>query len=391
MSLDRSDEHPQCGIGYAHSFCYSYEVKTIDILSELIAIRSESGQEAAVADYIETWIGHHTKHQATRIGDSILVFIRGLNQKKCLIFNGHIDTVKAGERSAWHTDPLKLTEANGKLHGLGASDMKGAVAAMMEMTARYQDAQPPCDIYCMFVVEEETTGNGTNDTLHNLKPQLKKYDDVAAVIGESTKLDAVLGHRGNTFAKVTFQGIGGHASRPPALADQAVHKAYAFIRSVEEQKKKWNHQYTDALLGGIGATVTAIEAGTGAMNQIPTEAVVTLDIRTVPAFHKVLEEELTQWTQAFNAKLEILYPCPAGFCDPSERIAKTVMKLAGQKDVQVTQGATDQQFFTQAGIPAVICGPGDKAVIHAPNEYIDMPLLQVCTERYMAIATDWAS
>lgn len=366
-------------------------MKTTDILSELVALYSESAKESAIADHIETWLSEYTRHQVVRIADNILVYIPGVNQKKCLIFNGHIDTVKMGDPNNWQTNPLQLTEKDGKLYGLGASDMKGAVAAMMEMAANYDNNTPACDIYCMFVVEEETTGNGTNDTLNHLQPQLKKYDEVAAVIGESTKLDAVLGHRGNAFVRVTFQGTGGHASRPPSLADQATCKARVFIESIEKQNVDWNNQFNDPVLGGVGVVVTALEAGTGAMNQIPTEAVVTLDVRTVPAFHAVLEHELTQWAQGFSGVAEILHPCPAGFCSPDERIAQVIMKLAGQHEVHVTQGATDQQFFSQAKIPAVICGPGDKAVIHAPNEYVDKDLLEGCTKRYMEIISAWAA
>lgn len=366
-------------------------VKTTDILTELVALYSESAGESSIANYIEAWLSEHTHHQVTRIGDNILVYIPGKEQKKCLIFNGHIDTVKIGDQNNWQTDPLRLHEKDGKLFGLGTSDMKGAVAAMMEMAANYTNESPACDIYCMFVVEEETTGNGTNATLHHLKPLLKKYADVAAILGESTKLTAVLGHRGNAFVQVTFQGTGGHASRPPALADQATNKARVFIESIEKQKSDWNSQFSDPLLGGVGVAVTALTAGTGAMNQIPTEAVVTLDIRTVPAFHAVLEQELTTWVSLFDGTAKVLYPCPAGFCSPDEHIAQVVMKLAEQQEVQVTQGATDQQFFTQAKIPAVICGPGDKAVIHAPNEYIEKNLLENCAKRYMKIISTWAA
>lgn len=210
-------------------------MKTIEILTDLTAILSESGKEKKVADYIETGTKKQGNCHVTRIGDNVLVHVRGTNQKKCLILNGHIDTVKIGDRKNWRTDPLTLTEKDGKLYGLGTSDMKGAVAAMMEMIALYAKTPPPCDIYCMFVVEEETTGNGTGDTLHYLKPHLEKYDNVAAIVGESTKLNAVLGHRGNAFVKFTFQGIGGHGSRPPEIARQAIYKACAFLESVEKQ------------------------------------------------------------------------------------------------------------------------------------------------------------
>lgn len=365
-------------------------MKTTEILSELTAILSESGNEKAIADYIEAWLGTHTSHQTMRVGDNVLVYIPGKNQAKCLIFNGHTDTVKIGDRENWQTDPLKLTEKDGKLYGLGTSDMKGAVAAMMEMTANYSSKKPVCDIYCMFVVEEETTGNGTNDALNYLQPHLKKYEDVAAIVGESTALNAVLGHRGNAFVRATFQGQGGHASRPPELTSQAIHKALAFTESIKKQQETWSKKYTDPLLGSVNITSTGLEAGTGAMNQIPTSATVILDVRTVPTLHARLKEELTAWGDAYGAKIEIINPYPVGFCDPHEKIAQVVMQLARQKDVQVTQGATDQQFFTRANIPAVICGPGEKPTIHAPNEYVKKDLLESCAARYAAIVADWA-
>lgn len=378
------------GLIEAYLLCYSYKVKTVEILKDLTAILSESSKEKKVADYIESCTNGQDNCHVTRIGDNVLVYISGKNQRKCLIFNGHIDTVKIGDRKNWQTDPLTLTEKGGKLHGLGSSDMKGAIAAMMEMVGLYAKTPPPCDIYCMFVVEEETTGNGTHDTLNYLKPHLEKYDDVAAIVGESTKLNAVLGHRGNAFVKFTFQGMGGHGSRPPEVASQAIYKACVFLGSIEKRQARWSKQYTDPLLGTVSITPTGLDAGTGAMNQIPTNATVTLDVRTVPTFHAEHEKELAAWGEAFGAKVEIIDPYPAGFCDPKERIAQIVMTLAGQQEVQVTQGATDQQFFTLANIPAVICGPGDKKVIHSPNEYVDKQLLESCTARYMQIVNDWA-
>ena len=365
-------------------------MKTIDILTELIAIQSESGHEQAIADHIASWLKKNTHHVVSRQGDNVLVFVKGARSDKCLIFNGHIDTVKIGEVSRWHTDPLKLTEENNRLYGLGTSDMKGADAAMLEMLHRLNDSRPACDMYCMFVTEEETTGNGTNDTLTFLKPKLTDYKEVAAVVGESTRLGVVLGHRGNAFVKVTFSGQGGHASRPPQRAEQATHKAQLFIASIADTQAAWSSAYSDDLLGGPSVTVTALDAGTGAMNQIPTTATVTLDIRTIPSFHTQLVPEVQKWSSAFGGQPEILYPCPAGYCAPDESIAVIAMQLANQQDVVVTQGATDQQFFTQAGIPAIICGPGDKTVIHSPNEHIEKELLQQCTQRYLEIISRWA-
>jgi len=242
----------------------------------------------------------------------------------------------------------------------------------------------------MLVAEEETTGDGTRNSLRHLEASLEKYKMVSAILGEPTRLDVVLGHRGCIFAKMTFVGRGGHGSTPPPTNKQAIYKAKLFIDSITKKLAQWSDEYSDEILGSPGITVTQTQAGTESMNQVPTTAVVTLDVRTIPTLHAKIETELKKWASEYGAKVELLLPSLSGFCPPSESIAQVAMALAGQTEVQVTKGATDQQLFSSAGIPAIICGPGDKTSIHAPNEYIEKLLLLACTERYAKIVANWA-
>lgn len=331
-----------------------------------------------------------TRHEVKRIHNSVVVFIPGQDHQKCIIFNGHTDTVATGDIDKWKTDPLKLTEEEGRLYGLGTSDMKGGDAAILNLLLRYDKSPPPCDIYAMLVAEEETTGDGTRKCLEYLKASLKKYKTVSAVLGEPTSLGVVLGHRGCIFAKMTFVGQGGHASTPPTTDKQAIHKAKLFIDSITEKLAQWNHEYSDEILGSPGITVTQSQAGTESMNQVPTTATVTLDIRTIPTLHAKIEVEFKKWAREYGGKVELLHPSFAGFCPPSESIAQVAIGLAGQTEAQVTKGATDQQFFSKAGIPAIVCGPGNKASVHALNEYIEKSLLLACTGFYSDIMAGWA-
>lgn len=363
----------------------------VELLDQLVAIPSVSGNEKLLSKFLMSWVDENTSHEVKRVRDSLIVTVRGENRQNCMLFNGHFDTVAPGDSKTWKTDPYKLTSNSEELHGLGTSDMKGAIAVMLEMLRLYNHKQPPCDIIAMFVTEEETSSDGTKDSLEFLRKDLDKYDRKAVIVGEPTSLKVVLGHRGNVFVNVYFKGVGSHASRPPISSKQAIQKAIAFANSVPAKLEAWQKKHNDNLLGMPGVTVTQFKAGTGSINQVPTDAMVSLDVRTIPSLHIGIEREIKEWAEEYGGKAELLYPWPAGYCSPDEDLAVTAMGLVHQETILVTQGATDQQFFTQAGIPAIICGPGDKHVIHAPNEYIKKTQLTDAFDLYIKLVEAWAA
>ena len=95
----------------------------LTLLKQLIAIRSYSGEEKKLAMFIAGWF-RKRKIKANFQRDNLIVFLPGNNSKKAFIFNSHMDTVSAGDRSLWKFDPLVPTMVKNKLVGLGASDMK---------------------------------------------------------------------------------------------------------------------------------------------------------------------------------------------------------------------------------------------------------------------------
>lgn len=365
-------------------------MKPVDILGQLIAIPSVSGDEQRLANFIAGLVHQNTHLIAECIGDNIVIHIKGQNRSRCLIFNGHIDTVEAGDRGIWQSDPFKLTKRGGLLYGLGASDMKGGDAVMLHMISIFADTPPPCDLIFMFVTDEETTGDGTKATLAALSDRLKKYDDLAAIIAEPTDSRVVIGHRGNIFARVDFEGIGAHASTPPPHEKQALLKSVDFIQSIRSKEQEWAKP-GNGILGPVTVSVTRVDAGSrGSANQIPTKSSVLLDIRTNELVHKNMVELLQEWCRDFDAQLTIVSQCGIGYCEPNEALVQVALEANKQSSCDVAPSSTDQCFFTELAIPTIILGPGTHGCIHAPNEYVAEQALNNSIEQFGKIISGWA-
>jgi len=362
-----------------------------ELLGELIAIPSVSGSEQAIADYIEAWLKQSCSFAVHRVQDNVIVHVPGRNRKRCLIFNGHIDTVAPGDKALWRTDPHKLIEQGGKLFGLGVSDMKGGDAMLLHMLLLFRDTPPPCDVYVTLVSHEEVTGEGTKAALRYLEDKLSGYEDVAAVVAEPTDLKVVLGHRGNVFVQVSFEGRGGHASAPPSPEDQAILKAQQFASSIPAKAQAWADLSGGSLLGAPTIAITQLAAGTGSVNQVPTHCDMTLDIRTNELLHDQVPDLVSAWAQAYGGNATLLSESPVGHCAPEEPIAMVALELAGQPQGDIYASSADQCFFTQKGIPAIICGPGHHGCIHAPNEFITKELLEASEQRFLAILEKWSA
>lgn len=301
---------------------------------------------------------------------NLIVKIKGNNPDFALIFNGHMDTVSPGNLNRWKTDPFKSTLIGNKLFGLGTSDMKSGLAAMMVVAKELLLNPPPIDVWFAFVTKEELDGSGSKKFVDWFVKNTK-YKKVGAIIGDTTgnnKLE--IGHKGNAFIKVKFNGQSGHGSRPDKIHVQAIVEANIFVSSIGNQVKIWQEKYEDKYLGVPSIAMTGISSGEmSSPNKIPGECVVQLDIRTTPALHQKLIKELNNWLSHYEFVAE---PASFGWCDSNEDIVKVVLEAAPKTKLTCSMGATDQCFFTLAGIPAVIFGPGEKTVVHQENEWVDI-------------------
>ena len=184
--------------------------------------------------------------------------------------------------------------------------------------------------------------------------------------------------------KVTTFGKSGHGSQPHKEEDHAVLKMFGVIESLKKLEKVWQKNYVNKILGTPSiALATSINAGDVAVpNKYPDSCVATFDIRTTPEIDSDALSQLKEVLGKKELKIELIYPpVGCGFTDQNSTIAK-IFKETTKAKFDVTQGSNDMCFFTQKGIPAAVFGPGEKEIIHSPNEYCELEKIDKCEFLY---------
>mgnify|MGYP003271277621 FL=1 len=199
---------------------------------------TEEAIEQCLAKYQEGNIGHNYDDRY-----NVYAVFKGDEDGRSLMFNGHIDTMPAGNENEWNTPPHTPTMKDGRLYGLGAADMKGGLMASVMAVQLLKDAgvKLPGDVHITSVCDEEGGGNGSMAAIMSGE----KADGV--VVCEPSSDELILAHMGFVFFKVEFEGKANH-SGAKWKGVSAIDKALKVIRELEELEHKWLLTYKHPLL-----------------------------------------------------------------------------------------------------------------------------------------------
>jgi succinyl-diaminopimelate desuccinylase len=338
---------------------------------ELVDIPSESRDEARLAAHA-LGVLRDGGVEARDAGDScILAGVTGRDDRPVVLLAGHLDTVPAqGNRPG-------MRDADA-VHGLGAADMKGALAVMLELAL----ARPAATVdlgYVLFPREELPFGESSLTPLLEREPGLREADLV--VVMEPTANAIHAGCLGNVNATWTFHGRSGHSARP-WLADNAIHRAAEGIVAVA-QVEPIPHDF-DGLRFTEVVSVTRIAGGI-AGNVIPGEAVATVNYRYAPGRSAAdAEAWLRELCEPYGT-LVIEGNAPSAPVAVANPLAQRLI-ATGDLAVEAKQAWTPVAEFATAGVDAVNFGPGDPAQAHAREEHVRIDALVRCYETIEAFA-----
>ncbi len=332
---------------------------------ELIDIASPSCGEQAIIAHIAGLLSA-APLELHELGDECLLagpLVRG--ERPLVILGGHVDTVPAQGNIPGNLD-------SNFVRGLGAADMKGAVAVMIELALAgvgASDEARGLDYAFLFFSREELPASESSLTpLLAAQPGLRKAD--LAVMMEPTANRVQAGCLGNCGAKWTFTGRSGHSARP-WLADNAIERLGQGIAAIAALEPV-EHNF-DGLMFREVFSVTGVAGGI-AHNVIPGEASAHVNYRFPPGISLTdAEARLRELCEPFGA-IEIDSTSPSGAVRLDGALTQRLIELVGEP-VEPKQAWTPVAEFDAAGIAAVNFGPGDPVDAHCVDENVSTAAL----------------
>lgn len=290
-----------------------------------------------------------------------------------LVLAGHTDTVPCDDGD-WSSDPFVLDERDGRLHGLGATDMKGFLAIVVALAPRVDPKRLAVPLYVVATADEESGMDGAR-LLEALGRPRADY----CVIGEPTDLVPVARHKGVMMEALSIEGGAGHASEPesaPNAIDGLVRVLGALSAWREELKSRAHDEafsvpYPTLNFGHVH--------GGDNPNRICAHVELHIDIRFLPgmrleALREAIDERVRLALAGTGCRFtrRSLFPGIEAFENRTRgRLLPLVEQLSGSPARAVSFG-TEAGFFTAMGMEAVVWGPGRIDEAHKPNEYIEL-------------------
>ncbi len=288
----------------------------------------------------------------------------------------HLDTVGGEPLTPTLFDPVTK---NGRLHGRGACDTKGSVAAMLSAVcalAKSVQRRQHTEIIFAGLVDEENNQAGSRAlAASGFKADL-------AIVGEPTRLRVVTAHKGDLWLRLETRGRSAHGSRPE-LGRNAVHAMARAVDVLETQYAAHLRRRSHPLLGTATVSVGTIRGGTQP-NIVPAHCAISVDRRTLPgeteaAVHREIKSFLRQRGVRVTLADTRGVPCPALETDSKLPLVQEFLRVAGQKRPAGVVFFCDAAVLAAGGIPSVVFGPGDIAQAHTADEWISLRELEQAT------------
>ena len=375
-----------------------------DFTSRIVASPSLSGEEGDVADLIVAEMKRLDFDEvATDEVGNIIGKING-DGGPTVMLNGHMDIVDPGPAEGWPHPAYSGKVVGDELWGRGSVDMKGPVAAMIYGAAQFKQLgiRPAGDVLMTVAVMEEIAGLGSQFLATHTSADV-------AIVGEPSRNELRLGHRGRIELQVKFAGRSAHASAP----DLAINPHFAAAKFL--QRLETLSLQSDPVLGPATIAPTLYLTDQVSANVIPSEVTIYLDWRNVPtetpelalktlqdliepadgeatATVRVTEQPRTCYTGVTRDFASIFPPFAT---EPSSPLAIAAEKVIAEStgkpaNPDVWQFATDGGHLALSGIPIIGFGPGDDRLAHTNKERISISELKLAAATYAPLVSQLA-
>jgi acetylornithine deacetylase len=305
--------------------------------------------------------------------------------------SAHTDVVPV-EGQNWSSDPFLLAKRGDNLYGRGSADMKGFIACCLAMAEVAVTRKLKTPIHFAFSYDEEIGCIGVRRLIDMLKtlPVRPRF----CIVGEPTMLQVVTAHKGKLGYRVTAHGLEAHSSLAP-IGVNAIYMAcdlISEIRSIQTDIAAHGARDGDYEVAYTTLHVGKISGGV-AMNIVPNDASFDFEIRYLPQDDGLaIAARIRDAAEIVAAGFRSVYPdarfsftdlqsYPAMDTPVDSDVVNFVRALTGGNSTgKITFGTEGGLFQQELGIPAVVCGPGNIAVAHKPDEYVSVAQMALCDD-----------
>ncbi|MDP9066178.1 MAG: acetylornithine deacetylase [Pseudomonadota bacterium] len=349
------------------------------------------------ADYLR---GHgatlRLTYDATRKKANLFATL-GDSPKPGLILSGHTDVVPVDGQD-WNSDPFVAVERDGRIFARGSADMKGFIGIILALAPKFVSAlnagRLDAPIHYALSYDEEVGCLGVRGLIKDLEEQGIRA--AGCVVGEPTSMQPIVAHKGTHRFRCAVRGREAHSSyvTEGVNAIEYAARLIVFIRQladrlarVEQRDYGFSVPYTTLSTGVIRGGIAA--------NVIPKDCEFQFDMRTLPTASaealyqeirhhaELLAEEMRSIDAQAGVELTWLSQTAGLAASESDEIVRWAMQLSASTTVGKVCYGTEAGLFQKMGVPTVICGPGDIAQAHRPDEFVSLEQLARC-EAFMS-------
>lgn len=378
-----------------------------EMIEKLISFDTTSYlSNLALVEFVENYLASHgvtSRRVMNEDGTKANLFatLGDETQPGGIVLSGHTDVVPV-EGQDWSSDPFRVREADGKLFGRGTSDMKSFIAIALAFVPAFLKGGPKIPVHFALSYDEEVGCLGVRPMIDSIIRTLPRPQIV--IVGEPSSMKVVNAHKGIQSYQTTVTGLEFHSSQTH-LGVSAIQYAAELIsflmRLAEEMRERGDPS------GRFSPPFTTINVGTirggTALNIIPRKCSFLWEYRSLPdadpseiitRFNEFAESNVLPQMRAIfpEARIETVTRAQSPGLAPrdGEPGETLVMKLARCNAAEAVSYNTEAGLFQLADIPTVVCGPGDIAQAHKPDEFISLSQVKEC-EAFMQRLADHVS
>jgi succinyl-diaminopimelate desuccinylase len=367
--------------------------RTLDLTKNLINRKSVTPEDAGCQEMMVNILEPlGFKIEDLTFADTKNIWARKGTEEPLFCFAGHTDVVPSGPEQNWQTPPFEANEKDGYVHGRGAADMKGSLAAMLVATEKFIATNPQHKGSIAFLITSDEEGpfiNGTTKVIDTLEDRNEKI--TWCLVGEPSSTNEVgdivkNGRRGSLTGDLLVKGIQGHVAYPH-LARNPIHESTLAL--AELANTHWDNGNDS--FPPTSFQISNINAGTGAGNVIPGELKICFNLRFST---EVTDQQLiTRVTSVLDAnKLDYninwTFNGQPFLTDSGELVEATqqaIKHCTGRETVLSTAGGTsDGRFIAPTGAQVIELGPVN-ATIHKIDECVKIDDLDILADIYQDI------